>query len=99
MEPKLGFSIGSDVCPGLSKLVEECGEVLQVAGKLIATGGKSDHWDGTALWARMEEELADLTAAIDFFRIHNNFCPMTKRYVEKMQRFQEWHEKQKAQKI
>lgn len=29
------FSIGGTLWPGLSKLIEECGEVLQVGGKLI----------------------------------------------------------------
>lgn len=29
------FSIGSKRWPGISKLIEECGEVLQIAGKLM----------------------------------------------------------------
>lgn len=33
------FSLGSRTWPGLSKLVEECGEVLQIAGKIMGTGG------------------------------------------------------------
>lgn len=34
------FSLGSRTWPGLSKLVEECGEVLQIAGKIMGTGGR-----------------------------------------------------------
>jgi len=60
------FAIGSDVWPGLSKLVEECGEVAQVVGKLMATGGVAEHWDGTNLHSRLLDELADLRAAIGF---------------------------------
>lgn len=56
------FSLGSKVWPGLSKLIEEAGEVAellpdlillkvigklqQTAGKLIQTAGAAEHWDG-----------------------------------------------------
>jgi NTP pyrophosphatase (non-canonical NTP hydrolase) len=66
-----GFAIGSETWPGISKLVEELGEVAQVAGKLIATGGEVRHWDGTDLRTRLEDELADLEAAIKFVMQHN----------------------------
>jgi NTP pyrophosphatase (non-canonical NTP hydrolase) len=61
------FSIGSSVWPGLSKLVEEAGEVFQVCGKLMATGGEAEHWDGTNLVERLHDELGDLVGAIAFF--------------------------------
>jgi hypothetical protein len=48
-KPAGPYSIGSTVWPGLSKLVEEMGEVGQVVGKLIATGGDPAHRDGTDL--------------------------------------------------
>lgn len=37
------YGIGSDTWPGLAKLIEECGETLQVLGKIIARGGELDH--------------------------------------------------------
>ncbi len=82
--------------PGLSKLVEECGEVMQVVGKIIATRGSSKHWDGKLpLDERLLEELADLQAAIDFVLIKNfsaqqviNFAT---RMREKLDRFKRWH--------
>ena len=55
------FSIGSDVWSGISKLIEEAGEVTQVCGKLIAIAGASEHWDGTDLRERLEDEIADLS--------------------------------------
>ena len=61
------FSIGSRVWPGLSKLIEEAGEVLQVAGKLIAIRGAEEHYDGSNLRRRIEDEIADLDAAVRFF--------------------------------
>ena len=60
------YSIGSGHWPGLSKLIEECGEVTQVAGKLLGTGGAVEHWDGTDLRSRMAEELGDLLAAVRY---------------------------------
>lgn len=93
----LGFCIGSSVWPGLSKLIEECGEVLQIAGKLIATGGKEQHYDGSNLRQRLMEELPDLLAAIDFFcqvnKIPGKMLDM--RYNEKLAQFRKWHQEQK----
>lgn len=60
------FAIGSSQWPGLGKVAEEAGEVLQVMGKLMGTGGRVDHWDGTNLRQRLAEELGDLLAAADF---------------------------------
>lgn len=60
------FSIGSAVWPGISKLVEEAGEVMQVCGKLIGSAGIENHWDGSNLRDELEKELADLMAAVAF---------------------------------
>lgn len=87
------FSIGSDVWPGLSKLTEECGEVLQILGKLIATGGMVNHWDGTDLREEIAKELADLTAACLFFAKVNNLESeeFDARILNKIQKFSQWH--------
>lgn len=61
------FGIGSDLWPGASKLIEECGELVQVLGKLIATGGDTAHWDGSDLGDRLVEEIGDVLAAANFF--------------------------------
>ena len=53
------YSIGSDHWPGLSKVIEECGEVIQAAGKIIAANGDGQHWDGSDLRQRLEDEIAD----------------------------------------
>lgn len=87
------FSLGSKTWPGLSKLMEEAGEVVQVGGKLMGTGGATNHWDGTNLAERMEEELADLQAAILFF-IMTNALDSEKigdRVGKKVAQFMIWH--------
>jgi len=90
------FSIGGRTWPGLSKLIEEAGEVLQVAGKLIATGGLAQHWDGSNLRERLQEELGDLTAAVRFFARVNNLDEdvIARRAREKEKTFWQWHTEQ-----
>lgn len=60
------FSVGARVWPGIAKLVEELGEAGQVCGKLIQTGGVVEHFDGSNLRLRLQEEIADVVAAIGF---------------------------------
>lgn len=101
------FFIGAQKWSGVSKLMEECGEVLQACGKLIATRGEVKHWDGgPPLDERLIDEMADLFAAIKFV-VHHNFdnapgdrtwpglSPMRQRFSdrvkEKMERFDRWH--------
>lgn len=51
---------------GLTKLIEECGELIQVAAKLIAYPDKQ-HPDGAGnLQMRLADEIADVTAACAF---------------------------------
>jgi NTP pyrophosphatase (non-canonical NTP hydrolase) len=93
--PRAGpYSIGSDIWPGLSKLAEEAGEVVQVVGKLIATGGKAEHWDGANLRQRLEEEIADVVAAGALVVELNGLDAeaVERRAEEKLARFKRWHE-------
>jgi NTP pyrophosphatase (non-canonical NTP hydrolase) len=88
------FCLGSDVLPGLSKLNEECGEVVQVIGKLMQTGGNPEHWSGN-LRTMLIEEMGDVAAAINFF-VEHNFTPeeidaLCKRSETKGEKFSTWH--------
>lgn len=65
------YCIGSDEWNGLSKLIEELGELQQVCGKLIGSEGSLHHWSGN-LREKFIEEIGDVFAALDFF-IENNF--------------------------
>lgn len=87
------FSIGSAVWPGLAKLIEECGELLQVAGKVIAYPA-GEHPDGSDIVARLNEEIADVAAAIKFVVQENSSINATNfrdRRDMKVDRFQRWH--------
>jgi hypothetical protein len=95
------YSIGSDQWPGLSRLIEEAGELLQAAGKLIGSGGERQHYSGTDLGQTLADELADTLAAIRYFRAHNARlvgpdCDVTRCYIddrtdEKFRQYQLWH--------
>ena len=88
------FSIGQNIWPGLSKIVEEAGEVLEVIGKLIATGGRSDHWSGRDLCHDLTEELGDLMAAVTFVLQHNPTLDLERveqRCYDKWALFEQWH--------
>lgn len=96
VEHRWPFMIGSDVWPGIAKLAEECGEVVQVVGKIIALAGAENytHWDGSDVRERLLEEMADVTAAIQFVWAHNLLGErqaFEQRVEEKFGRFQQWH--------
>lgn len=92
------FSIGSNVWPGVSKLIEEVGELGQVLGKLIATHGAIEHWDGTDLEDRLIEEMGDVLAAIDFVASMNltprQRAAMGARVEQKKRLFYGWQDEQ-----
>lgn len=89
----LDFAIGGALWPGTSKVIEECGEVCQVLGKLIGTGVATAHWDGTDLRERITEEVADLLAALNFFATWNDldWQAINTRLNFKRSLFVEWH--------
>jgi hypothetical protein len=94
------FSIGSQVWPGVSKLIEEMGELQQVLGKLVGAEGETEtkHWDGTHLRARLVEEIADVRAALAFFQVKNlterDIMDADRRCQKKFEIFMEWHRDQ-----
>jgi len=72
------------------------GELNQVLGKLMATGGEPEHWDGTNLHDRLAEEVADLIAAIEFFRYGNEPLEIRVGFIDerasrKYDLFCKWH--------
>jgi NTP pyrophosphatase (non-canonical NTP hydrolase) len=91
------FSIGSNVWPGTSKLMEEMGELQQVLGKLIAVHGRTEHWSGD-LRSKLIEELGDVLAAIEFFNTanmtHEERQYIHNRATEKLALFRRWHAEQ-----
>jgi hypothetical protein len=79
---------------GLAKLIEECGELLQVAGKKLAWYDTDEpHWDGSELDRRLEEELADVFAAgtlvIDALGLTR--AAIYLRRDQKLGLFTDWH--------
>jgi len=104
------YCIGSRNWPGMAKVIEECGELMQVMGKIMSGGGSTEYWDGTNLRLKLLEELADVNAALLFFGVINNIPYGTggapemggmneyewynERKTYKYLKFMEWHQKQ-----
>ena len=89
------FSIGGQVWPGTSKLLEEMGELQQVLGKLLGSHGDPAHYDGSNLRQRLIEEIGDLAAAVQFFE-ENNLKPEERAQIDararkKLALFDQWH--------
>jgi NTP pyrophosphatase (non-canonical NTP hydrolase) len=61
------FAIGDNEWAGLSKLIEEAGEVIQVGGKLMGSRGDTNHWSGD-LREKLVEELGDLLGCFILFQ-------------------------------
>ena len=63
---------------GLSKLLEELGELSQIAAKKLAYMDIDEHPDGKgSMKLRLEEEIADVLASLEFvcykFNLNRNF--------------------------
>lgn len=79
---------------GIAKLIEECGELQQVLGKKLAYYTTDEHPDGAGpLTQRLEDEMADVMAAMDLVRINFdlNNRRMQERRCQKLATFMGWH--------
>lgn len=82
-------------CKGLAKLIEECGELQQVAGKKLAyfhTDEHPDSYRAGPLSVRLCEEMGDVMAAITFaaIRLGIDLDALHARYVAKLARLHDW---------
>lgn len=78
---------------GLYKLVEECGELLGVAGKKLAYFHTNEHPDGAGpLLERIEQEAGDVLAAIDFVmdKLGLDYARILERRAEKLRLYRQW---------
>lgn len=91
------YAIASKHWPGLAKLIEECGEVVQAAAKIIGTNGTMVYDDQAAVdeYALLDE-IGDVLAAIEFFAKRNG-VPMPYvhgRMQMKLRQFNKWYEEE-----
>lgn len=80
---------------GLTKLVEECSELSQIAAKKMAYMDTDTHPDGNgSMNLRLEEEMADVLASIQFVsnKFGLSFEHISSRSKIKFLRFCEWDE-------
>ena len=82
---------------GLTKLIEECGELSQIAAKKIAYPDTDVHPDGGgSLIGRLEDEVADVMASIAFVaeKFGLDEARMFARGDAKRKLYQEWDNKE-----
>lgn len=77
---------------GVAKLIEECGELQQILGKKLAYWHTNEHPDGAGpIDARIEEEMADVCAAIIFVaHLGLNQLRIDNRITVKLDLFETW---------
>lgn len=87
------YSIGSTTWPGLSKLVEELGELQAELGKLLGSGDPQ-HWVGD-LRPRIAGEIGDVYAALIYFTGRNaaqiDGRAIAEQTTAKLALFNKWH--------
>lgn len=79
---------------GLTKLIEECGELIQIAAKKQAYFDTDVHPDGKgSMKKRLEEEVSDVIAACVFAVevLELDEAVIEPRAKMKLERFREWH--------
>jgi NTP pyrophosphatase (non-canonical NTP hydrolase) len=82
---------------GLVKLMEECGELVQIAAKRVAYYNTDTHPDGAGSMShRLEEEVGDVLAAIDFvIGAHGlNHTRVKQRKESKLTLYRRWASEQ-----
>lgn len=78
---------------GLGKLIEECGELVQILGKKLAYFHTDRHPDKKgSMKRRMEEEIADVRAASEFVIDENDLDRdfIEERTQMKLKKFRRW---------
>lgn len=92
------FAFGDKEWPGVAKLNEESGELVQVIGKLMMTHGERAYWEGVDLRQCLMDEMADQKAAIDFVMDHvltpEEATAVMERAKRKRALFERWHAEQ-----
>jgi len=86
---------------GLTKLTEECGELIQVAAKLqtyseLQFARNKTHPDGTILLDRLELEIGDVIAAILFIKekLQLDNDAIKNQSKRKLKLFKQWDSEQ-----
>lgn len=80
---------------GLAKLVEECGELVQIAAKKMTCMDTDVHFDGQgSVKERLENEIADVLAATRFvgFKLELDMQRIMARMDDKLELYFKWDE-------
>lgn len=92
--PNPGYTMNNTIWPGLAKVVEEAGEITQVAGKIMACFGQDTYYGGEDLRGHLQEEAADLIASLTYLIEENKLDKkaISKRVRKKLAKYYQWKE-------
>lgn len=90
------LTFGSSTWPGLVKVAEEAGEVVQVIAKMLAVGADPSRRGTAAMRHRLLEEIADLNAAVTFALDHSDLDATERSFIAertaaKREKYGRWH--------
>lgn len=89
-----GYTMHNVTWPGLSKVIEESGEVLQICGKIMAIRGGDTYYNGEDLRVELENEVSDLLASLTYLIRENDLdkARINRRVQMKLAKYQNWKE-------
>jgi NTP pyrophosphatase (non-canonical NTP hydrolase) len=78
---------------GLTKLIQKCGELIQVSAIKQAYFDVDTHPDGSSIKNRLQEQIGDVLAAIDFvvFMLNLDLRTISERHISKLETFHRWN--------
>lgn len=83
---------------GLLKLLEELGELSQIASKAAIIHPKTKYYDGRDIKARLVEEMGDVLATLEYVveKMHLSEVSIRKRAARKLKMYKMWEEQNKC---
>jgi len=90
--PDAGYTMQNTNWPGLAKVIEESGEVLQICGKIMSIRGASIYYKGEDLRSELEDEVGDLLASLTYLIQENKLdrAKINRRVQYKLARYAIW---------
>jgi NTP pyrophosphatase (non-canonical NTP hydrolase) len=90
--PNAGYTMQNRTWPGMGKVIEEAGEVLQLCGKIMSIRGATTYFNGEDLRKELQDELGDLLASVKFLIEENKLDrnAIETRAISKGRKYADW---------
>lgn len=90
--PGAGYTMQNRNWPGMAKVIEEAGEVLQLCGKIMSIRGATTYFKGEDLRNELQDEIGDLLASLNFLIDENKLDKdvIRNRIIHKLDKYADW---------